>query len=53
MMTDSKNEGAEVFDRGPVFLEVEEVDLLPATLADEEVNPSLPIVLEEVGDADV
>jgi len=53
MMTDSKNEGAEVFDRGPVFLEVEEVDLLPATLADEELNPSLPVVVEEVVDADV
>jgi len=52
MMIDHKHEAVEVPDPGQVLQEVEEVDLLQVTLADEELNPSLPIVVEEGEDVD-
>jgi len=41
-MTYPKHEAVEVPDPGPVLQEVEAVDLLPVTLVDEELKPSLP-----------
>ena len=41
-MTDPKHEAVEVPDPCPVLQEGEEVDLLPVTQADEDLNPLLP-----------